>query len=160
MKKGFTLVELLIVMAVIAALMAVATPMAMNAVRTAKASQIAQNLSALTSAVEQYVYTEKKVPRSINDLKDYLTIFDTIKKTYILRYNKPTDSSDLFDNTGKATIVIVYNGKDVTPTAVANQYTLAGTITTTSIYADGDSAYSGFADKYLPGATVTVMKWW
>ncbi len=158
MKKGFTLVELLIVLAVIAALMAVATPMAMNAVRTAKASQVGQNLSALKSAVEQYVYTEKKVPTSINDLKDYLTNFDTIKDTYKLRYNKPTGSSDFFDNTGKATIVIVYNGKDVTPTAVANQYTLAGTITTTSIYADGDSG--SFAGTYLPGATVTVMKWW
>jgi len=152
MKKGFTLVELLIVLAVIAALMAVATPMALNAVRTAKASQVGQNLNALKSAVEQYVYTEKKVPKSINDLKDYVTNFDTIKDTYKLRYK------DFDTNDGQAVIVIVYNAKDVTPTAVANQYTLAGTITRTSIYSSGDNA--NFVDTYLPGATVTVMKWW
>jgi len=153
MKKGFTLVELLIVLAVIAALMAVATPVALNAVRTAKASQVGQNLNALKSAVEQYVYTEKKVPKSINDLKDYVTNFDTIKDTYKLRYK------DFDTNDGQAVIVIVYNAKDVTPTAVANQYTLAGTITTASIYSKGDGNFT-FAGPYLPGATVTVMKWW
>ena len=151
MKKGYTLVELLIVLAVIAALMAVATPMAMNAVKQAKASQVAQNLNALKSAVEQYVYTEKKVPTSIDNLKNYVTNFDAIGKTYKLRYKD-------FDSTSQAIIVIVYDAEDVTPSAVANQYTLAGTITTTSIYADGDSG--SFADTYLPGATVTVMKWW
>jgi len=65
MRKGFTLVELLIVLAVIAALMAVATPMAMNAVKQAKASQVAQNLNALKSAAEQYVYNEKVLPQKL-----------------------------------------------------------------------------------------------
>ena len=152
MKKGFTLVELLIVLAVIAALMAVATPMALNAVRTAKASQVAQNLNALKSAVEQYFFTEKQIPKTIKDLENYVSNFDSISGSYHLRYN------DELSTTGKATIVIVYNAKDVTPTAVANQYTLAGTITTTSIYSRGDNVT--FADRYLPGATVTVMKWW
>ena len=159
MRKGFTLVELLIVLAVIAALMAVATPMAMNAVRTAKASQVGQNLSALKSAVEQYVYSEKTVPKKISDLKDYLTNFDTIKDTYKLKYNKPTGSADFFDTNGQAIIVVVYDAEDVTPSAVANQYTLAGTVTTAGLATyDGDS-FNSTTDK-LPGATVTVMKWW
>jgi len=155
MKKGFTLVELLIVLAVIAALMAVATPMALNAVKTAKASQVGQNLSALKSAVEQYVYSEKAVPKKISDLKDYLTNFDTIKDTYKLRYKD-------FDSTSQAIIVIVYDAADVTADAVANQYTLAGPITTNSIktYGDGGDTIYGTSTTNLPGATVTVMKWW
>ena len=145
MKKGFTLVELLIVLAVIAALMAVATPMALNAVKQAKASQVAQNLSALKSAVEQYVYSEKAVPTSIDNLKNYVTNFDAIQNTYKLKYEN-------FDNTGQATIVIVYDGIDVTAPSVANQYTLAGTVT----LADGVTN----TGKPLPGTTVTVAKWW
>ncbi|SHN63556.1 type II secretion system protein [Fervidobacterium gondwanense] len=59
MRKGFTLVELLIVLAVIAALMAVATPLALNAVKNAKASQVAQNFRNIKTAVENYWNTEK-----------------------------------------------------------------------------------------------------
>lgn len=59
MRKGFTLVELLIVLAVIAALMSVATPLALNAVKTAKASQVAQNFRAIRQAFENYWNTER-----------------------------------------------------------------------------------------------------
>ena len=58
MKKGFTLVELLIVLAVIAALLSVATPLALNAVKKAKASQVAQNFRAIKAAVENWFNTE------------------------------------------------------------------------------------------------------
>ncbi|MDK2839365.1 MAG: hypothetical protein PWQ83_915 [Thermosipho sp. (in: thermotogales)] len=57
MKKGFTLVELLIVLAVIAALLSVATPLALNAVKKAKASQVAQNFRAIKAAVENWFNT-------------------------------------------------------------------------------------------------------
>lgn len=59
MRKGFTLVELLIVLAVIAALMSVATPLAFNAVKNAKASQVAQNFRNLKAAIENYWNTAK-----------------------------------------------------------------------------------------------------
>jgi len=62
MRKGFTLVELLIVLAVIAALMSVATPLALNAVRNAKANQVAQNFRNIKSAVENYWNVEKPNP--------------------------------------------------------------------------------------------------
>jgi|GEM_PF-355907 len=155
MKKGFTLVELLIVLAVIAALMAVATPMALNAVKQAKASQVAQNLNALKTSVEQYFFSEKKVPTGIADLKNYVSNFEeSISKSYRLRYQ------DGLNDTGNATVVVVYYGVDVSPAAVANQFNLAGTVTV----ANYNTGYSGdsFADKAsnLPGATITVTKWW
>jgi prepilin-type N-terminal cleavage/methylation domain-containing protein len=68
MKKGFTLVELLIVLAVIAALLSVATPLALNAVKKAKASQVAQNFRAIKAAVENWFNTE-----SPSDLTSFST---------------------------------------------------------------------------------------
>ena len=55
-KRGFSLVELLIVLAVIAALIATITPVAMNAIKKAKATQVAQNLKTLASAFENGLY--------------------------------------------------------------------------------------------------------
>ena len=136
MKKGFTLVELLIVLAVIAALMAVATPMAMNAVKQAKASQVAQNLNALKSAVEQYVYSEKDLPATITDLTDYMS---KIPDKYHL--NSPDD----FTN-GEATVTIGYTGGDILAEDVNKQYSEA-----TTVQIDG---------KDCPGVSVQVRQWW
>ena len=55
-KRGFSLVVLLIVLAVIAALIATITPVAMNAIKKAKATQVAQNLKTLASALENAAY--------------------------------------------------------------------------------------------------------
>ena len=57
--EGFTLVELLIVLAVIAALLATITPVAINAVNKAKATQVAANLRNIKSAVEQCITVEQ-----------------------------------------------------------------------------------------------------
>jgi len=59
LKKGFTLVELLIVMAIIAALMAVATPTGVNALAQAKATAVAANFRTLQQAVIQMLMFEK-----------------------------------------------------------------------------------------------------
>jgi len=55
-KRGFSLVELLIVLAVIAALIATITPVALNAIKKAKATQVSQNLKTLASALENAAY--------------------------------------------------------------------------------------------------------
>ncbi len=69
-RKGFTLVELIIVMAVIAALMTALIPLAIGAVRKAEASQIARNLRAIQKAVEEYclVLSPMTGPENVNDL--------------------------------------------------------------------------------------------
>ncbi len=56
--KGFSLVELLIVLAVIAALIAVITPLSLNAMRKATAVKIAYNMKALSKAMDQHFYLE------------------------------------------------------------------------------------------------------
>jgi prepilin-type N-terminal cleavage/methylation domain-containing protein len=57
MRKGFTLIELLIVLAIIATLLSVTTPVALNAVKKAKATQIGRNIRNLIDAGEKYYYT-------------------------------------------------------------------------------------------------------
>ena len=67
-KEGFSLVELLIVLAVMAALIATITPVALNAIRKAKATQVGQNMKTLASAFENYVYVEGTTPSKLSDL--------------------------------------------------------------------------------------------
>jgi len=69
-KEGFTLVELLIVLAVIAALLAIVTPVAVNAVRNANLTKIASTLRNVAAATQQYFYTERKMPTGIASLTD------------------------------------------------------------------------------------------
>jgi general secretion pathway protein G len=57
-KNGFSLVELLIVLAVIAALIAVVTPIALNAIAKAKATQVAENLKVIGGAIENSIYVD------------------------------------------------------------------------------------------------------
>jgi len=67
-KEGFTLVELLIVLAVIAALLATITPVAINAVNKAKATQVAANLRNIKSAVEQCITVEQSTGTTCTNL--------------------------------------------------------------------------------------------
>ena len=61
-REGFTLVELLIVMAVIAALMGALVPVALSAIRHANATRIAENLESLVTQVQQYAYSNHVIP--------------------------------------------------------------------------------------------------
>jgi len=61
-REGFTLVELLIVMAVIAALMGALVPVAISAIQHANATRIAENLQSLVTQVQQYAYSNHVIP--------------------------------------------------------------------------------------------------
>ena len=67
-KRGFSLVELLIVLAVIAALIATITPVALNAIKKAQATKVAQNLKTLASSFENKAYVDGAAPTDITDL--------------------------------------------------------------------------------------------
>jgi len=80
-KKGFSLVELLIVLAVMAALIATITPVALNAIKKSKATQVAQNLKTLASAIENAAYVNGADASGIKqpDGSSYFTAKDDIK---------------------------------------------------------------------------------
>jgi len=67
MVRGFTLVELLIVLAVIATLLAIITPYALGVIRQAQATQVASTLRNIRSLVEAYV-TATKPTEEDNDV--------------------------------------------------------------------------------------------
>jgi prepilin-type N-terminal cleavage/methylation domain-containing protein len=57
MKKGFTLMELIVVMAIIVFFANSSNPYCSNAVKKAKATQIGRNIRNLIDAGEKYYYT-------------------------------------------------------------------------------------------------------
>lgn len=108
MRKGFTLVELLIVLAVIAALMAVATPLALNAVKNAKASQVAQNFRNIKSAVENMFNTEKPANPTAS-----ITMNELVNSKYLNASPANFSVSAKEGAAGTYNVTIKYSGNDV-----------------------------------------------
>ena len=89
---GFTLVEIMIVVAIIALLAAIAVPGFLRARKRAQASRILNDLRLIDSAVDQYaIETNKATGNTVNivDWTNYLKKDSTLWKT----------GADLFGNT-------------------------------------------------------------
>ncbi len=107
-KKGFSLVELLIVLAVMAALIATITPVALNAIQKSKATQVAQNLKTLASAFENKAYVDGADETA--GLTKLSSISRDVSDDYILYYTQTS---------GTFTCVIAFTAKDaVNPSKV------------------------------------------
>ena len=109
-KRGFSLVELLIVLAVIAALIATITPVALNAIKKSKATQVAQNLKTLASALENSAY--------VNGVQGDKILNDKYTSVSIENLGRDIDTENYqmtytLDNTGLVSATITYSGKDV-----------------------------------------------
>jgi general secretion pathway protein G len=65
---GFTLIELMIVMAITAILLAMAVPMYQKSVVRAKESVLRQNLFTLRTVIDEFTYDKAKAPQSLQDL--------------------------------------------------------------------------------------------
>jgi prepilin-type N-terminal cleavage/methylation domain-containing protein len=67
-RKGFSLVELLIVLSVVAALIAFIAPIGTNALRRSAAVAAARDLKTLSNALSNKIYLDGSLPESINEL--------------------------------------------------------------------------------------------
>jgi general secretion pathway protein G len=65
---GFTLIELMIVMAIIGILMLVAVPRFQAAIRMAQEAVLKEDLHVLRSAIDSYTMDKQKAPQSLDDL--------------------------------------------------------------------------------------------
>lgn len=68
MRGGFTLIELMIVMAIIVILVGVAIPHYQKSIVAARESVLHSNLSAMRSAIDEYSYDKQKAPQTLQDL--------------------------------------------------------------------------------------------
>jgi general secretion pathway protein G len=66
--RGFTLIELMVVMTVIALLISIAVPRYFNSVELAKESTLKQSLSVMREAIDKFYGDNDRYPASINEL--------------------------------------------------------------------------------------------
>ena len=69
-QRGFTLIELMIVISIILILISTAVPMYQQSLRRARESVLRQNLFTLRSVIDQYSEDKAKAPQSLEDLID------------------------------------------------------------------------------------------
>jgi general secretion pathway protein G len=67
-RRGFTLIELMIVMAIVSIMVAVAVPMYQKSVIRARETVLRQNLFTLRTVIDEYTYDKAKAPQSLEDL--------------------------------------------------------------------------------------------
>jgi general secretion pathway protein G len=65
---GFTLMELIIVMAIIAILVSISVPIYANMIRRAKEAVLREDLHTLRTAIDSYTVDKEKAPESLEDL--------------------------------------------------------------------------------------------
>jgi general secretion pathway protein G len=66
--RGFTLVELMIVMTIVTVIMAMAVPMYQKAIVRAKESVLKNNLFTLRTLIDEYTFDKAKAPQTLDDL--------------------------------------------------------------------------------------------
>lgn len=68
--RGWTLIELMIVISIILILISVAAPMYQKSILSAREATLKQDLYTLRNAIDQYTVDKGKAPQSLQDLVD------------------------------------------------------------------------------------------
>ena len=66
--RGFTLIEMMIVMAIVSILVSLAVPMYQKAILRSKESLLKNNLFTMRTVIDEYTYDKQKAPQSLQDL--------------------------------------------------------------------------------------------
>ncbi len=67
-RRGFTLLELMVVITIIVILISIAIPQFQRSIRRSREAVLKQNLTALRMAVDQYTLDKLRAPQSLDDL--------------------------------------------------------------------------------------------
>lgn len=66
--RGFTLIELMVVMAIVTVLVSMAVPYYQKSIMRAKESVLRNNLFTMRTVIDEYTYDKQKAPQSLQDL--------------------------------------------------------------------------------------------
>lgn len=114
-ESGFTLVELMIVMAIIAVLAMVAIPRFTAAIQNAKEAALKEDLHVMRDAIDSYTMDKNKAPQSLDDLvtAGYLREIpkDPITQSTTTWQTTTDDSIENLDQT-ESGITDVHSGSD------------------------------------------------
>jgi len=67
-RRGFSLIELMIVMTIMTILVSIAAPLYQKSVLRAKESVLRQNLFTIRTVIDEYTYDKLKAPQTLQDL--------------------------------------------------------------------------------------------
>jgi general secretion pathway protein G len=67
-RRGYTLIELIIVMAIISILVSIAVPIYQKSLLRTKESLLHSNLQTLRTVIDEYTFDKKKAPQTLDDL--------------------------------------------------------------------------------------------
>ena len=67
-RRGYTLIELIIVMAIISILVSIAVPQYQKSLRRTKESMLHSHLQTLRTVIDEYTFDKKKAPQTLDDL--------------------------------------------------------------------------------------------
>ncbi len=68
LRRGYTLIELIIVMAIISILLAIAVPVYQRSLMRTKESLLKNNLFTLRTVIDEYTFDKQKAPQTLDDL--------------------------------------------------------------------------------------------
>jgi general secretion pathway protein G len=107
--RGFTFVELMVVLTIIVILITMAIPIYSNTIRRSKEAVLKQNLFTIRTVIDNYTYDKMKAPQSLQDLVsggylrsipvDPMTGSSDTWRTIMEDYDQSVDQSDpgIFD---------------------------------------------------------------
>ena len=67
-ERGFTLIEIMVVMAIVTILISIAVPLYQKSILRAKESVLRNNLFTMRTVIDEYTYDKQKAPQSLQDL--------------------------------------------------------------------------------------------
>jgi len=67
-RRGFTLIEILIVMTIISILVSIAVPLYQKSITRARETVLRNNLFTIRTVIDEYTYDKKRAPQTLDDL--------------------------------------------------------------------------------------------
>lgn len=116
--RGFTLIEMMIVISLIVILISIAVPVYNNAILRAKEATLRQDLFTLRDVISQYTLDKKKAPQALDDLvqANYIRQIPKDPFTGLANWTADQEDSQMAVDQTEPGIVDVHSSSNLTGT--------------------------------------------